>query len=402
MTNSLAGHINHLYEDHTLTISEIKKVIRKICNSDIVLYEKLDGQNLFIKWDFDANEIRFARNKKHIRLGGLNLSNMDKYFNDKDIIKLFSSVYNELNNFFSQFNNNDLYKVFGSTGNIWFPIEVINSDFFNVIKYDSNHIVFHHYYPLIFDTSGEVIAKAVNRHLLFLKHLCKNKKHKSYIIKVANEFEIANLNNNIFEQVSIKLNKFCDNNNIGEYTSIKKFLFTSLLSQTSDVLFIHPDVKKEIIKNIIRYPGFKKINEIKKHLDIKTLDLVKIFISSLKNELYPNTLFELEKIINDFSYHFLSYCNSDYILDEQKEAKRIKRMYDDSLSLLNKQENIHFLRKKLENINNAFVAIEGFVFEYNDKLYKITGYYRYINNIIGMTKYKKEEKKTGYLPISIG
>ena len=43
-----AGHMMHVYEDTNLTFSELKKILSDLTTGQTDLYEKIDGQNLFV------------------------------------------------------------------------------------------------------------------------------------------------------------------------------------------------------------------------------------------------------------------------------------------------------------------------------------------------------------------
>ena len=58
----LAGHMSHIYEDLDLTFEDLKDLLRDIVTSNVDLYEKIDGQNLFVTYDPDAKQILAARN----------------------------------------------------------------------------------------------------------------------------------------------------------------------------------------------------------------------------------------------------------------------------------------------------------------------------------------------------
>ena len=45
------GHLNHLYEDNTLTFGELKKIFSDLIENKISLYEKVDGQNLSLSYN---------------------------------------------------------------------------------------------------------------------------------------------------------------------------------------------------------------------------------------------------------------------------------------------------------------------------------------------------------------
>ena len=48
--SGLTGHINHLYEDPNLRLTDIVKIYRQIADKsdDLEIYEKVDGYNIYL------------------------------------------------------------------------------------------------------------------------------------------------------------------------------------------------------------------------------------------------------------------------------------------------------------------------------------------------------------------
>ena len=66
----LAGHMNHLYDNHGLTFGGIKKIFTAAAEGQLEGTEKTDGQNLFISYSVPERQVKAVRNKGDIKKGG--------------------------------------------------------------------------------------------------------------------------------------------------------------------------------------------------------------------------------------------------------------------------------------------------------------------------------------------
>lgn len=99
----------------------------------------------------------------------------------------------------------------------------------------------------------------------------------------------------------------------------------------------------------------------------------------------------LEHSISVFGYYFLnavsdgSICQStpNMLTDLVQAATSYINTYD-PLKRVKVMDNVY----KLNKVNTTLPKFEGIVFKYNDNTYKLTGSFRYLNQIIGAMKYK--------------
>ena len=68
--SGLTGHINHLYEDPNLKLSDFIKIYRSISNNngDFSFYEKVDGYNIYISYSVKDKKTKILRDRKSTRL----------------------------------------------------------------------------------------------------------------------------------------------------------------------------------------------------------------------------------------------------------------------------------------------------------------------------------------------
>ena len=80
----LGGHMSHVYEDMTITFSELISLFSDISVGKIETTEKVDGQNLYFTYDHKSQQPKFARNMtKHVSVGGFTRAQLTAEFTAK-------------------------------------------------------------------------------------------------------------------------------------------------------------------------------------------------------------------------------------------------------------------------------------------------------------------------------
>ena len=90
----VAGHMNHLYDNGELTFRELKLIMTRAAQGELVGTEKTDGQNIQVSFSVKDQRAVGARNKQQIMDGGLTSDAMFKFFTGHiNIIQLRFIVY---------------------------------------------------------------------------------------------------------------------------------------------------------------------------------------------------------------------------------------------------------------------------------------------------------------------
>jgi len=104
----------------------------------------------------------------------------------------------------------------------------------------------------------------------------------------------------------------------------------------------------------------------------------------------------IEEAIHDFSVELLKGLHSAYILDNQAEVSRIKDEVVSAIKAIQTHEGEHAepaqdilaqQLRKIKHVENINTAVEGFVFQHGDQLYKFTGNFAPVNQLLGLFKY---------------
>ena len=154
------------------------------------------------------------------------------------------------------------------------------------------------------------------------------------------------------------------------------------------------DVHKLIMQRLLK--AGVTFNDVVRGLDKELKEKIRAIIKDEKNIL-QRAIGPLENIVHDFSVEMLRGLESAFILDNEKEVKRLKKEVATAIKTIqqsNNEEAIDILKKqmtKLKSIDNVATASEGFVFDYDGATYKFTGYFAPINQILGIFKYGRGE-----------
>ena len=99
---------------------------------------------------------------------------------------------------------------------------------------------------------------------------------------------------------------------------------------------------------------------------------------------------KLENVVTKIGYNILKHCTGYMAIG----TNVMDRYYDIHTRVLEDEEDDKIRERFFANLTKIYPSInkpspfEGLVFEYNNKTYKLTGSFRYINQILGLYRYK--------------
>ena len=195
--------------------------------------------------------------------------------------------------------------------------------------------------------------------------------------------------------LNIALNKMEKAGFSGDMT-IGEYLEANILEYLNQKLaYLADNLKQAVVDRILRKPGALGIPQITKGMPKTEKQKISAFIkygpALLKKYTYP-----LEDAIHDFSVELLRGLQSAYILDNEAQveelkkevAEAIKTLRDYSGPVAEEAHEILFQQlKKLKHHDNINTAVEGFVFQIGDQVYKFTGNFAPVNQLLGLFRY---------------
>jgi hypothetical protein len=399
-----AGHIRSPWEDGELNFGEIKQLIKKSLCGELNATEKLDGQNIMVT--FREDDIFIARTPSHLRNYGINSI---KWNSIHDFMKTEEAKFSYMDAaaylfvIFSKIGNSFCRKFF-KEGKRWLNMELLTPAMENIISYGKMQLRVHNLIEvdvegntidLINDGEFNILLKVINdiqRSSSFsgfkFKILRTNKVKFNSIIDVdtkyqnfLKDFEVLMSNNNLEEGDSI--NKYIAN-------QLSKFIISNYVCDSKFMeLLVQRWVYKDKSTNIIKLLKDKDEELI---LWVKNMDL------EIENVIF-NILQPI--IILFMKIGILVLQNLDKISssDPQKTIESIKSKSEDAINRLKeyKGKKLLYLNNQLELINQSgglegIAPVEGIVFEYNNKIYKLSGNYLPLLKIISFFRFGKDKE----------
>ena len=403
------GHMNHPFDDNNLTFSDLKNIIiiglSGNLNREDNVSEKLDGQNLMISWV--DGKLKAARNKGHLKNRGKNApttAGIASIFSGRgNIKKAFVGAMKDLQKSIGSLSDKQKQKVFGN-GTKWMNLEVIYPQTANIIDYDVAEIVFHG--TTEYDESGRAKAysKESARMLQGMIRQVNQNIQKTFKISKPNFLTMSKVQNYGAKKSSFlnRLKKLQgqyglkDTDELGMYHQSfwKEYIFNAakqykvsmtdsqLVNLTNRWAFFDKSYKISNIKNDFKdNPNF-----IKWILDTDKLDHNKMFKENIK---------PFEILFFQVGAEILKNMSGFLAVSPKTAVQKIKKDVENALKDLQKPGNVEKLSRlktqieKLEAIggSSAIVPSEGLVFKYKGKIYKFTGAFAPINQILGSLKF---------------
>jgi len=396
----VAGHLAHLYDNRSLTFEKLAEILTAASRGKLVGTEKTDGFNIYL--GFKNGEAKAARNKGDMQKGGMNAVDlaMREFKGGPDIKKVYVDSFNAFEAAVASLSDEEKKAIFGPEGEIFYNSEIMGPGASNVVNYDSNIITIHSAGHKRYD---EETDKVVNADVT---------EASKALDKVVDRFEQATQGKNFGVQrtAMVNLQKLS-----GDYDlkialeKIKKAGFQGdmtvedyleeKLSQDVEEKFrsLDEDLRQQMVDRILKKEGAPTLTRIYRGLggDAEMKDQVRSYVQT-GNKTISKLIWPIEDAIHDFAVAMLEGMESAYILDNSKELDRLKQEVETAIKSIQAyqgpgQEMAHEILakqlKKIKNLDNITSVAEGFVFEYDGQLYKFTGNFAPINQILGLFRF---------------
>jgi len=403
------GHMNHPFDDNNLTFSDLKNIViiglSGQLNREDKVSEKLDGQNLMVSWV--DGKLKAARNKGHLKNGGktapttAGIANM---FSGRGNIKTaFVGAMKDLEKSIGSLSNTQKKKVFGN-GTKWMNLEVIYPQTSNIIDYDVAEIVFHG--TTEYDMSGRAkgYSKESARMLQGMIRQVNQNIQKTFKISKPNFLKMSKVQNFGKKKAGFlsKLNKLQsqyglkDTDTLGMYhlSYWQEYIFNAAKQFNISM------TDSQLVNLTNRWAFFDKsykIGDIKKDFkdNPKFIDWVINTDKLDHNRMFKQNIKPFEILFFQVGAEILKNMSGFLAVSPDKAVQKIKKDVDSALKDLQKPDNVEKLNKlklqieKLEAIGGAssIVPSEGLVFKYKGNIYKFTGAFAPINQILGSLRF---------------
>ena len=403
------GHMNHPFDDNNLTFSDLRNIIilgigGKLDREDKVS-EKLDGQNLMVCWV--DGKLRAARNKGHLKNRGrtsLSAKGIASKFAGRGNIKTaFTGAMNDLEKAIGSLSNAQKTKVFGN-GTKWMNLEVIYPKTTNIIDYDVAEIIFHG--TIEYDKSGRQIGYSKESARMLegmIRQVNQNIQKRFKIgrpnfLKVPKSQDFGKLKNKFLGDLKKLQSQYAlkDSDSLGAYHEAfwKEYVFNATKQ-------FKVNLKSDQFVKLVRRWAYSdksyKVPQMRKDFEGNEKFLQWVLDTDKKNhnQMLKDNIKPFEILFFKVGAEILKNIQGFLAVSPDRAVQKIRQDVISAMNDLKKPDNIQKLEKlksqieKLEAIGglNAIVPSEGLVFKYKGNIYKFTGAFAPINQIVGSLKF---------------
>ena len=400
----VAGHMTHPFEDMGLTFGDLKEMFRLGLSGDISVKgnptEKLDGQNLFVT--YKDGKLYAARNKGDIKSGGMDYNSIQTKFSGRgEIEKAFTYAFSDLERAISELSEKQQKMIF-KDGKAWMNLEIMYPGSANVINYDGAYIVFHG--SSMYNDAGikvkdypeyaRMLAGMIEQVNANTQDTFSITKPKKLTIGMTEDFS-ERLSYYVDKITKLQNKMNCtDKDTLGMWHQRwwEKYIKQKVKS-------IGGTVSDSELEGLVKRWAFydksfvlnsKNIKDENVLSWAKNLDKTEVAIQMKKN-MQP-----FESLVLQFGAEVLQNVSDVMALNPEKTSEKIRKDVESAIKTLSRSKNIDDLKvldTQLKRIKAAggldkIAPIEGIVFNFNGKTYKLTGAFAPINQLLGYFKFK--------------
>jgi len=381
-----AGHVSQIWEATDMTFGQLKDLTQKVFDGQLDATEKLDGQNIMIS--FKDGKVIAARSAKELKNYGENAMDvkaMAEYFskrgNPPSVEHSYVEAMNDFQHVFEELEDSDILK----EGKLWLNVEILYEENENVIPYFRNELRIHHIHSI--DENGKVLEifrsdllNDIEEAQMFLE--------KTYSIKRTNQVNVVYDNDKAIREFLSQLNYMCegdDNKTISDFTFSRAMAMVKCNFGDAD-----PTFNELLAKRWGRREKKPPINVLLKDQPALTQRVVR-GEDKIAKELYDGFIYPLKNLFSEIGIDVLNHLEGLATESPERSVVRLMEKMDDAIAHaeINKTNDIH---KHLENYNElgaarSLVPTEGVVFEYDDRMLKLTGSFTPVLRILGFHRF---------------
>jgi len=403
------GHLAHPFDDNRLTFRDLKTMIDLALQGKLEsVSEKTDGQNLMIS--YIDGKVRAARNKGQLKNFGqnsLDIKGIKNMFAGRgEIEKAFTYSMKDLEMAIKRLGKRDLDNIFGN-GKSFMSLEVMYVPTTNVIPYGINMLVFHG--TITYNEKGEPVGQSKSAGSKLTKLI------KKVNANVQRHFNIQALPNTKLPKVkdyeakkSVFLNRvnklqsqygLADSDTAGDYHQHYWLEYILAGAKSNDYPNPTDNVLYSLMKRWAFFDKSYKIPQIKKDLKEypKFLDWVLTTDKIDHTKIWKKNVSAFEKIFLDLGAEVLSNMENFLSANPTQAAVKMRQELAKTIKKIrssNDLRTIDMMKAQLDKVQSMggfkkLVPTEGITFMFKGKVYKLTGLFAPINQILGMLKYTR-------------
>ena len=411
-----AGHMMSPWESADMSFGKIRKFIWDAMSGKLEnVTEKLDGQNLMVT--VKNGDVYLARTQKQMRDGGELATKWDEVYEKMPektpdfIKKAFQQAADDLQIVFTS-SKTDWGKLF-KEGHLWLNIELLNPDTENIVPYGEFQLRIHNIREV--DDMGKEIdvtwdGPAMNKVIQEIEAVqATGDLDKIHLIKKTNRvnFEKVKDLENIQEGIIRKMQVLMDENNLDDENTIGDYLAAEIRTWL-EVEFKDKQLIEDLVQRWAYGSKVKNIGAILRGQDSETTKLVKDQDNKIDDKI-GKLLDPIIEIFSRVGIAVLQNLSGIAASDPKSVSSGIKKKAEDAMQKIKEfvaktditdpddfDKKVNYLETQLRRIEQAgglegIAPVEGIVFEYDGKLFKMTGNYLPILKMINFFQFGRDK-----------
>lgn len=404
-----SGHMRHIFEDPDLTFKQLKDIFTKLFKGKIGITEKSDGQALAVT--YKDGEVKAARNKATLK-NPIPISEIEKMFDGRGEIKnAFVKSMNDISKAIKSLSDEQKFKIFND-GHNYMAFEIIYPPTKNVIDYGNRCIIQLHGVN-IYDDKWHKISEDKELANLLYKMLQQKDALKQETFEITHDAQLQLKDSKTGEEslklILDKLATIVDglgwNATINDYATerFEKYIINMAMKADFEI-----NKRSEFVAKLAdRMSNISKKNVTKNDLavyakadginikDKAFKDFINL-VDETKDEANQVVIKPLEDLVISAGLLLMKNLVGFISTDPKKSAKRLATELDAAIKELSSKETTLDSKKlarfkknlaKLDQYQRELTGVEGIVFLYKGKVFKMTATFGAANQLMGLLKY---------------
>lgn len=408
-----AGHMTHPFEDLDMSFSELKNLINLAFEgklqvaSEGPITEKIDGQNLFAS--VIGGKVRFARNKGQLKnRGKTSMTTLDidrKWKEIPHVRSAFMKAAQTLETGLEKLPKKTQKEIF-KDGENWVNFELVAQENPNVINYDTDVIIFHNIHMV--DESGNKIGMASRETQKLFKLFSKAEKSAELKMRIQPP-QIVKVQKNLTIDFKSDQQKFMqDINKISRSAKLSdKNTLEDLLRvnwekeldklENKHTFTIDKKTRKKLIDRFATGDKSYRVTDWPKDIpDGALIDSLKK-LDSESIQFNKKILEPVELLVLRFGVVLLQNIDTFISANPDDSIKQLRQAIAQQIATIKKSKDVATIDKmtgilqKIDKLGGfkGLVPSEGIVFKYKGKIYKITGLFAPVNQLMGLIRFSR-------------
>lgn len=414
MEGGAAGHMSHPFDDLELTFDDAKNMIDAALSGKVEFaQEKLDGQNLMVT--YKDGKVRAARNKgqlKNFAENSITADQLEQMMAGKGAVQTaFTEAMRDMESAINKLDPKQKEEFFGN-GKRFINFEVLFPGTTNVIPYGATQLRLHGFKE--YDEEGNVVNEdsegAVQLQSAIDKVQASDQKtfqiRHTDPIQLTKTADYARQRDELLKQLELvrKTFKLNEQDKISLY--FQAWWKDYIEKRAKELGYQLDDNTLQLLINRWAF-GDKSVNIKNVRAGINNQDFDNWVVDFDKNGVaaqqkeakrpIENLFLKLGVYVMQNIQQLVSINPNDTVQQMRDElASTIKQIRAAAASpeMQDDDKGLKFLKRELQRLQDlggfkAIVPLEGVVFKYNGKIYKLTGAFAPINQIIGYLKFQR-------------